>query len=182
VNARSEAVEEAANPDESSAFEPVFEAYYERTARLIARLVKDPARAEELAVEVFWKLWRNPRAHGQAVGGWIYRTAVRAGLYELRRQARRGRLEQWLGLTGTPSTPEDVRAANEAQEQVRRILARLNPRDAELLLLRNQDLSYSEIAAALRLNPNSVGTLLSRAQQAFRKEYQKLYGPKNTRP
>jgi RNA polymerase sigma-70 factor (ECF subfamily) len=75
-----------------------------------------------------------------------------------------------------------VRAANEAQEQVRRVLARLNPRHAELLLLRNQDLSYAEIAAALRLNPTSVGTLLSRAQQAFRKEYQKLYGPKNRRP
>jgi RNA polymerase sigma-70 factor (ECF subfamily) len=160
----------------------VFQAYYERTARLIARLVKDPARAEELAVEVFWKLWRNPQAHGDAVGGWIYRSAVRAGIYELRRQARRSRLEQWLGLAAAPSTPEDVRAANEAQEQVRRVLARLNPRHAELLLLRNQDLSYAEIAAALRLNPTSVGTLLSRAQQAFRKEYQKLYGPKNRRP
>ena len=180
MNARSTAVDEAAYPEEPSAFEPVFQAYYDRTARLIARLVKDPARAEELAVEVFWKLWRNPQAHGEAVGGWIYRTAVRAGLYELRRQARRARLEQWLGIGSAPTTPEDVRAANEAQEQVRRVLARLSGRDAELLLLRNQDLSYAEIAAALGLNPNSVGTLLSRAQQAFRKEYQKLYGPKNT--
>jgi RNA polymerase sigma-70 factor (ECF subfamily) len=181
VNARSTAVDEAAQPDETSAFEPVFQAYYERTARLIARLVKDPARAEELAVEVFWKLWRNPQAHGESVGGWIYRTAVRAGLYELRRQARRARLEQWLGVGHAPSTPEDVRAANETQDQVRRVLAGLNPRDAELLLLRSQDLSYTETAAALSLNPNSVGTLLSRAQQSFRKEYQKLYGPKNTR-
>jgi RNA polymerase sigma-70 factor (ECF subfamily) len=181
VNASSQAVDEA-KPDGRAGFEPLFEAYYERTARLIARLVKDPSRAEELAVEVFWKLWRNPQAHGEAVGGWIYRTAVRAGLYELRRQSRRTRLEQWFGLTSAPSTPEDLRAANEAQEQVRRVLARLPGRDAELLLLRNQDLSYADISAALRLNPNSVGTLLSRAQQSFRKEYQKLYGPKNTRP
>jgi RNA polymerase sigma-70 factor, ECF subfamily len=32
------------------------------------------------------------------------------------------------------------------------------------------------LAAALKLNPASVGTLLSRAQQAFRKEYIQRYG------
>jgi len=180
VNVR-RAVAEAECLDPPTAFEPVFEAYYERTARLIARLVKDPARAEELAVEVFWKLWRQPQAHGDNVGGWLYRTAVRAGLYELRRQARRARLEPLLPFASGRPTPEELHAANETQEQVRRVLARLNPRQAELLLLRSQDLSYSELAAALTLNPASVGTLLSRAQQAFRKEYEKLYGPKTIR-
>jgi RNA polymerase sigma-70 factor (ECF subfamily) len=46
------------------------------------------------------------------------------------------------------------------------------------LLLRNQGFSYEEIASALHLNPASVGTLLSRAQMAFRKEYVKRYGEK----
>jgi DNA-directed RNA polymerase specialized sigma24 family protein len=55
----------------------------------------------------------------------------------------------------------------------------LNPRDAELLLLRADDFSYNAIAQSLGLNSTSVGTLLSRAQQAFRKEYVKQYGPRN---
>jgi RNA polymerase sigma-70 factor (ECF subfamily) len=44
------------------------------------------------------------------------------------------------------------------------------------LLLRSEDLRYAEIAEVLELNPASVGTLLSRAQSAFRKEYLKRYG------
>ena len=181
MNADSKVLDDDTRQELSGAFEPVFHAYYERTARLLARLVKDPARAEELAVEVFWKLWRNPPAHRDAIGGWLYRTAIRAGIYELRRQSRRERMGHLLRFGAAPSTPEDLHAANEAQEHVRRILARLHPRQAELLLLRSQDLSYAELASALQINPASVGTLLSRAQQAFRKEYTKLYGPKTTK-
>jgi RNA polymerase sigma-70 factor (ECF subfamily) len=67
-------------------------------------------------------------------------------------------------------------AASQAQEQVRIVLAKIRPRDAELLLLRSSGLSYEELAAALALKPVSVGTLLTRAQQAFRKEYVKRFG------
>jgi len=45
-----------------------------------------------------------------------------------------------------------------------------------LLLLYSHGLSYDELASALNLNPVSIGTLLSRAQQTFRKEYTKRYG------
>ena len=73
-------------------------------------------------------------------------------------------------------TPEEVRAAAEDQEKVRFVLAVLKPRHAELLLLRSEGLSYDELATALDLNAASIGNLLSRAQQAFRKEYIKRYG------
>ena len=73
-------------------------------------------------------------------------------------------------------TPEDIRTTNEAQERVRLVLAAIETRQAELLLLRSHGLSYEELAAALELNPASIGTLLNRAQQAFRKEYIKRYG------
>ena len=49
-------------------------------------------------------------------------------------------------------------------------------REAELLLLRSDDYSYDDLAKALAINAVSVGTLLSRAKQAFRKEYVKRYG------
>jgi RNA polymerase sigma-70 factor, ECF subfamily len=162
-------------------FETVFHVHYERIARVIARVVGDPARAEELAVEVFWKLWRNPGAQGDKAGGWLYRGAVRLALDELRRQNRRQRYEWLLGVVQSPANPEEAHAATEEQRQVRRVLATLGRRDAGLLLLRGNGLSYSELASALELNPASIGTLVSRAQQAFRKEYERQYGKQRNR-
>lgn len=164
--------------DLAAIFEEAFHAHYDRVARTIARIVRDPARAEELAVEVFWKLWRKPEPLGGEVGGWLYRTAVRAGLYDLRREARRARYHRLLPFLGGPSTPEEAHAAAEERAHVRAVLGGMNSRQAELLLLRGSGMSYQDVAAALGLNPASVGTLLSRAQQAFRKEYLKHYGPR----
>ena len=98
------------------------------------------------------------------------------GLDELRRQTRRSRYERLLGFVRAAVTPEEIRAATEEQERVRLVLGLIEPRQAELLLLRSHGLSYDEVASALDRNPASIGTLLSRAQQAFRKEYIKRYG------
>jgi DNA-binding CsgD family transcriptional regulator len=65
---------------------------------------------------------------------------------------------------------------DEVQERVRAVLAALQSRQAELLVLRSHGFSYEELALSLDLNPVSVGTLLGRAQQAFRKEYVARYG------
>lgn len=156
-------------------FETFFHQHYDRIARAIARIVGDTSCAEELAVEAFWKLWRTPQAHGESAGGWLYRTAINLGLYELRRRARHARYQKLLRFQ-SPSTPEEIHAASEEQTQVRRVLAAMKPRDAELLLLRSNDLSYEDLADALDLNAASVGTLISRARTAFRKEYVQLYG------
>ena len=156
--------------------ETIFRAQYERIARVIARVLRDPARAEELAVEVFLKWSRNPKAQGENSQAWLYRVAVRAGLDELRRQTRRTRREGIVRIVRTSPTPEDLRASKEDQERVRAVLAAIQPRQAELLVLRSHDLSYGELAGALDLKPASIGTFLSRAEQAFRKEYIKRYG------
>jgi RNA polymerase sigma-70 factor, ECF subfamily len=162
--------------DQAFDFEATFRAQYDRVARVIARVVKDHARAEDLAVEVFLKFWRSPRAHSENAEGWLYRTAVRQGLDELRHRARRSRYERLLGFGRPVPTPEDVRTAAEEQERIRVVLAEIEPRQAELLVLRSHGLSYDELAAALELKPVSIGTLLGRAQDAFRKEYIKRYG------
>jgi RNA polymerase sigma-70 factor (ECF subfamily) len=52
----------------------------------------------------------------------------------------------------------------------------MKKRQAEVLVLHSHGLSYEELASTLDLNPASVGTLLSRALQAFRKEYIERYG------
>ncbi len=157
-------------------FEEFFRAHYARIARIVAKVVGDHARAEELAGEAFWKLSRNPQACGEKAGGWVYRTAVRLALNELRGRKRRNHYEQMAGPGPAAPTPEEMLAAHQERMQVRLVLASLSERDAELLLLRSSGLSYLEVAAALDLHPASVGTMISRAQQAFRKEYVKQYG------
>ena len=156
--------------------EAVFNAQYERIARLIARVIRDPGRAEDLAVEVFLKFSRKPGAHGEKAEAWLYRASVRAGLDELRRQTRRGKYERLFGLGRRVPTPEEIHSAKQEQERVRAVLAALDPRQAELMVLRSEGLSYAELASALDLNPASIGKFLSRANEAFRKEYTKRYG------
>jgi RNA polymerase sigma-70 factor (ECF subfamily) len=161
----------------SADIESIFQAQYTRIARVIARIISDPSRAEELAVEVFLKWSRHPDAQGAHAEGWLYRTAARIGLDELRRQTRRAKYERLFGfVTRRTPTPEDVRAVKEEQANVRTVLNVVTPRQAQLLVLRSEGLSYDELASALGLNPASIGTLLARAQQAFRKEYVKRYG------
>lgn len=157
-------------------FDAFFHANYARAARLIARVTGDPGRAEDLAAEAFWKLWRTPAAQGASAGGWLYRTALRMGLNELRGRERRGHYESLLAEDGSVSTPEEAHAAAEERVHVRAVLAEMPVRDAELLLLRSSGLSYQEVAEALELNPASVGTMISRAQRVFRKEYLSRYG------
>ena len=181
VDGRSEAVLAMNAKDGQFELEEVFRAQYQRIARVIAGVIRDHARAEELAVEVFLKWSRHPVAHGKGADGWLYRTAVRIALNELRREARRNRYEALFGFLSlnaakaSPS-PEEIRAAKEAEEQVRVVLNSVKRRDAELLLLRMSGLSYDELAEALGINAASIGTLLSRAERTFRKEYVRRYG------
>ena len=163
---------DAGRPD----IETVFHGHYERTARVIARVLRDPSRAEELAVEVFLKWSRTPSAQGENIQAWLYRVAVRTALDELRREARRAQREQVLRFFRHSPTPEDIRASKEEQERVRGVLAAIQPRQGELLLLRSHGLSYEELASTLDLKRASIGTFLSRAEQTFRKEYIKRYG------
>ncbi len=158
-------------------FEAVFHSHYRRIARVIARVIQDPSRAEDLAADVFWRLWRHPSAHGPHVAGWLYRTASRAAVDELRRRARREKYEGWFGLKPLSSgDPERSRETAEERTRIRTVLATLRSQDAQLIALRSEGLSYEELADGLNLNPSSIGTMLRRAQDAFRREYTKRYG------
>jgi len=176
VDATSEVLAETAAAKAPFDLEIIFRRKYEHIARVIARIVRDRARAEELAVEVFLKLWRKDQAQGDSAEGWLYRTAIRTGLDELRRQARRAHYERLFRLTPSHRSPEEMHAATEEQDKVRSTLKGIAKKHAEVLLLRSEDLSYAEIAEVLELNSASVGTLLSRAQSAFRREYIRRYG------
>lgn len=175
VDALSAALVEMKSDERRSEIEDVFRAQYARVARVIASVIRDRARAEELAVEVFLKWSRTSKSREENTEAWLYRAAVRAGLNELRHRTRRARYERLFAFVRANPTPEELFAANEEQRRIDVVLSVLESRQAELLLLRSQGLSYDELASTLGLNPGSIGTFLSRAQKAFRKEYVRRY-------
>jgi RNA polymerase sigma-70 factor, ECF subfamily len=62
------------------------------------------------------------------------------------------------------------------------VLARLSERQVQLLLLRQAGLSYAELADALGVAPGSIGTLLARAERAFRQAYAELEAMERENP
>jgi RNA polymerase sigma-70 factor (ECF subfamily) len=157
-------------------FDDLFATHWERVYRLLYRVVGDADSAEELALDVFWQLYRTPPTltDGDALAGWLYRVALRRGYNALRAAKRRDKYEQAAGaalLTEFPATPESEVERQMEQAQVRAVLALLKPRSAELLLLRYSGLAYKEIATTLEIAPASVGTLLARAEREFEAEF-----------
>jgi len=179
VDAANEGVAEATFDSAEIDLETVFRAQYGRIARVIAGVIRDPARAEELAVEVFLKWERTRLARSEGAEGWLHRAAVRVALSELRRRTVISRYERVIAFVTAgriPATPDEIYAAADERQRVRQVLNAIAPRHAELLLLRANDLSYQELATALNLNTVSVGKLLGRAAEAFRKEFVRRHG------
>ena len=156
--------------------EDLFHQQWSRLCAALYHFTGDPDEAEDLALEAFVQLWQRPPARAENLGGWLYRVATRLGLNRLRSTARRDRYELDAarnGLRGELSgDPEGETARRAEQARVRGVLAEMDERQARLLLLRHSGFSYQEIAAALGLNPASVGTLLTRAEQIFSERYQ----------
>ena len=154
----------------------LFEAHYAFVAKLVTSITGDPGRAEELAVEAFLRWERAGGGHPEP-RAWLCRAAIRLALDEVRRRERAGRRLYWLrDLVRPAPTPAELYESLDRRQRVTAVLARIKARDAEMLLLRAEGLSYDELAGELGLNPLSVGQMLARAQESFRKEYVKRYG------
>ena len=184
VQPAEEFVLEPAGGEQRSAtwLESVFHAHYGRMVGLLARLVGDRAQAEEIASDVFCKLShrRALMKTPAALAAWLYRVAMNAGLDAVRANSRRRRRELEAGAenlrTGVGGGALEEMLARERRARVQAVLARLKPRDAQLLLLRAHGLAYREVAETLGINPGSVGTLLARAEAEFEKKFRARYG------
>src|SRR5512138_2568794 len=68
------------------AFEDLFLEHWSRIYRLLVRLVGDPAEAEDLALETFLRLYRQPPQQGEGwnLRGWLNRVATNLGLHSIR--------------------------------------------------------------------------------------------------
>jgi len=162
-------------PD-GAAFEELFRLSYRRLARLLFRITHDFARAEEMASEAFWRLYCRPPARDTNLEGWLYRTGLRLALDHLRNERRRARYEALAAAIGLVPGPDKFLEQTEERERVRGVLGKLKREQAGLILLRAEGFGYAEIGVVLNLKTTSVGTLLTRAEEAFRKEYIHRYG------
>lgn len=155
------------------AFARLFERYWEGVVRVLVRLLGDAEAAGDLAQDVFVQLLRRPPDGSVPLRAWLYRVAINLGYNALRAERRRRHREDAASaleaLAG--QTPAEEAGRAEERDAVRRVLARLPERQRLCLALRAEGLSYAEIAAALGVAPGSVGTLLARAERAFKAEY-----------
>jgi RNA polymerase sigma-70 factor (ECF subfamily) len=171
----------ATRPQVETDFDTLFLTHYEGVYRLLYRIVGTREEAEDLAQETFLRLSRQrfaaDREHN--VRAWLYRVATNLAFNALRGHGRRQRREEQTVFGGpttgsSPVDPADAAMRSDERAAVRRALAQLPERQAQLLLLRYAGLSYRELAAALEIAPNSVGTMLARAEAAFEKVWRGL--------
>lgn len=165
---------EGANTVEGPGFEALFAAHYGTVHGILYRLVGD--QADDLAQEAFWRLYQAwPEAAATNARAWLCRVALNLGYNALRSARRRERYEalfqRWREQDADRADPAAEAGRTDEAALVRAALARLRPREAQLLAMRAQGLTYREIAAVLGVAPGSVGTLLCRAEEAFRRAY-----------
>ena len=157
---------------DEACFEALFERHYDMVYGVLFRLTGTRAEAEDLAQEVFLKLYMRPLRSTENVAGWLYRVAVNTGYNALRSSHRREQRERIAARDQEhPPTPETEVSRVELQREVRAALSKIPPRAAKMLILREMGFSYRELADIVNVAPGSVGKLLSRARQAFEKAY-----------
>jgi len=161
-------------------FENIFHEHWSAIHRFLSRMVIDPAEAEDLALETFYRLYEH-RLDGQDdsnARGWLFKVATNLALQSIRSFKRREYYEINAGKDALNEThesqPSRIFAKKEEQYLVRVVLGQMNSRRAELLIMRHSGMSYKEIANALRLSPTSIGPLLLRAEREFEKKYRTL--------
>jgi len=160
--------------------ETVFEDHWSRVYNVVFRLVGDQDEAQDLALETFWQYYRKPPSRRENLSGWLYRVAVNLGFNALRARKRRSHYETEAGSNvieeQKASEPEQEIILSERRKEVQDVLGQMKPQSAKLLVLRYSGLTYTELAAALKINPASVGKMLARAQDDFERLFSLVEG------
>ncbi|MBD2869134.1 sigma-70 family RNA polymerase sigma factor [Paenibacillus arenilitoris] len=158
-------------------FQRLFREHYPGVARKLYALTGDYAAAEDLAQEVFLRLYRSHPEKLEAIGAWLHRVLTRVG-YDYLRQRSSGKALLEKETARVAAWSQDAAPSGETEairewekDVVRRVLQKLSDRDRTALLLREEGYSYEEIALRLEVNPKIVGTLLARAEERLKKKY-----------
>ena len=161
--------------EDGGAFERLFHAEYGKVTGIARRILLDAHAAEDVAQDVFVSFHRLHAADSPYASKWLYTAAAHTALNAVRGRKRRARREfadatAKFAVAAEHDPLEDL-AANERRREVRRALGRINMKYATVLAMRYAGLSYAEVANALGVSINQVGTMLRRAEAALKKEF-----------
>lgn len=154
----------------------LFDAYHQPLVRYLTRQTGDRDWADEIAQETFVRALKQDVIASER--SWIFAVAMNLMRDDARRDARhRRRLELMreeakAGAVVMPGPTSMERDGD--RDMARRAVGMLAERDRDALLMKEEGLSYEEIATALELSPGSVGTTLSRARRRLMEAYEQL--------
>ncbi len=136
----------------------------------LARLVREPATAEDLAQSTFLQAFerRATLREPERVRAWLFSVAYHLAMNHLTRSPQGEPVEEHLELAAVePGPPEEAEAA-EAVALVWDAAASLQPRQYAVLdLTVRRGLSTAEVAAALGLPVRHAAVLVHRAREAL---------------
>ena len=152
----------------------LFQAYHQPLVRFLTRQLGDRDWAEEIAQETFVRALKQDDIVSERA--WIFAVAMNIMRDDTRREARRRRRIELMReearsasvVEPGPTTME----RDDDRDAARRAVDALPQRDRDALMMREEGLSYEEIATALDLAVGSVGTTLSRARRRLMEAYE----------
>ncbi len=168
------------------AFEELYSRYRGRIGAYILGIVRDHARAEDIAQEVFISALRRLRETERPVAfkAWIYEIAKNACIDEFRRtrRAREVPLEfedddadGESRLPSTGPTPDVAIESKQALDDLRGAFHGLSESHHRIIVMREfEGLSYNQIGERLGMSRPVVESTLFRARRRLSKEYDEL--------
>ena len=149
------------------AFTELFTRYRQPIYGFFRRRISDSNHAEELTQETFLALLRSAARYEPKA---LFRTYLYSIALRILRSHRRKTAFRAAVLGQRSSLPDPGKPdATDATLWVRRAIAKLDPIEREILLLREfEQLSYAEIADLLNLPLNTVRSRLYRARSGLR--------------
>ena len=153
-----------AQAGEEDAFTQIIATHERELTAFLYRRVGDPQVAEDLLQDTFVAAWKaiHKTQPDLIVRPWLYKIALNMARQWQRRQGIAGRIFQ---LLHRQREEDDWLERNEVQ----RVLGQMQPRDAEVLLLKVvSGFSYSEIGLMLNIKTEAVRQRLHRARERFR--------------
>ena len=161
---------------DKSAFSTLFDRHQAGVVRFCARFVGNPARAEELAQDVFIKLYRTAARYSPDARfkTFLYRVATNHCLNELRRfdekrqQGVRDMSDEdtssALELEVSPDSPALALEGRELEAAVTAAMQVMSERErAAFAMCRFEGMAYRDIAQALESTESAVKSLIHRA-------------------
>ena len=168
-------------PSPPNEVEALFREHYDHVYRAAYRVTGNAVDAEDVLQTVFLRLVRRQEKVdlSPSPGSYLHRAAVNASL-DLLRSRTRSRSVSLEEVTfdaphSSEPSPEAQHVDRELQNQIRRSIATLGPKAAEIVVLKYfEGHSNLEIAEMLGTSQMVIGVLLHRARTRLRKEIAKF--------